>query len=570
VTGHRLARLGAADLAAIAATAREILERIATGAAQHGAALPNLVTNLADGADSIVADAALDLNWDLDAVLPFAREDYASDYIAGETREALLRHLSAAHRTFELPGIRNGDSLDALAYERAGRIVIAQSDLLIGVWDREPALGRGGAAQIIAEAVAQAMPVILIDPAGKRSPELLWDGLAEIELGEQTIDTVPSATLDRLDDLIGFLLDRSDEAEDSRLLAAFEADAEPREVSLALAYPLLVRLMTLGKHRFGPAPRASAAHDRPTTLSPDAAATVRQPFIRADKAAKAAARLFRSSYVLNFSLAACAVLLSMLGLALPHGIKPVLVILEVVTILSILLLTRTGIRRNWHRGWLDNRQLAERLRCLELGVQLGDLDLRGDHGHHAGWACWYGRAVARSVGLPDARVDAGYLDKVRAALIELVDEQIAYLGEDARRMRTVEHRLHRLGTFLFAATALVCLALLGFKLAAALIGDHTFEATGAPFTTGATIASAVLPAIGAAIYGIRMQGDFAGTASRDEELCHHLAGLRRVVAESPADFDQLQRRVRRLTDLLTENQANWRQAYHARPLALPG
>ena len=50
-----------------------------------------------------------------------------------------------------------------------------------------------------------------------------------------------------------------------------------------------------------------------------------------------------------------------------------------------------------------------------------------------------------------------------------------------------------------------------------------------PLTIAATIISAALPAIGAAIYGIRMQGDFAGIAERNHALAEQLATMRGVI-----------------------------------------
>jgi hypothetical protein len=67
-----------------------------------------------------------------------------------------------------------------------------------------------------------------------------------------------------------------------------------------------------------------------------------------------------------------------------------------------------------------------------------------------------------------------------------------------------------------------------------------------------------------------MQGDFAGIASRNEALAHHLTMLRKVIDADELGFDTLNRRVRRATDLLTGDLENWLQTYHARPLALPG
>jgi len=82
--------------------------------------------------------------------------------------------------------------------------------------------------------------------------------------------------------------------------------------------------------------------------------------------------------------------------------------------------------------------------------------------------------------------------------------------------------------------------------------------------------SAALPAIGAAIYGIRMQGDFAGIAERNQVLAHHLRSLRDVCDQDELSFDTLRTRVARATDLLTEGLENWHQTYRSRPLVLPG
>ncbi|MBA3897523.1 MAG: hypothetical protein H0X36_10415, partial [Sphingomonadaceae bacterium] len=293
-------------------------------------------------------------------------------------------------------------------------------------------------------------------------------------------------------------------------------------------------------------------------------------FARAAAAATQVAQLFRSGYVTNFALAAFAVVLSLLGLALPASFKPVLIVLELGTIATILILTRAGNRAGWHRRWLDNRQLAERLRCLMVAAQLGELDLRGGSAAEPGWVDWYARATARELGLPSARVDDAYLRCVRDALTALVDDQIAYLSADARRMHRLEHRLHSLGTALFAMTALICVGFLLFEALLRMARASAFDQLAHQLVIAATIASAALPAIGAAIYGIRMQGDFAGIAERSEGLSHHLSVLRKVIDEDDPGFDTLKRRVRRATGLLTEDLANWLQTYHARPLSLPG
>lgn len=82
--------------------------------------------------------------------------------------------------------------------------------------------------------------------------------------------------------------------------------------------------------------------------------------------------------------------------------------------------------------------------------------------------------------------------------------------------------------------------------------------------------TAGLPALGAAIYGIRMQGEFATVGERARASLLQLRSLRQTVDTDELSFDLLQRRIAHLAALLTIDIASWRRTYHARPLALPG
>jgi hypothetical protein len=578
VTGHRLGRLAGIDLDALRTALRELFQTLSRTAA----APMRLITSLADGADSISADEALSLGWTLDAVLPLSRADYLSDFTEAQARVDHEMLLAKAHGIFELDGDRNVEGGSAIAYERAGRVVLAQSDILVAVWDSGPVRGRGGAAQIVAEAVLAGIPVIHVDPAGRHPPRLLWDGLEEHDLGQQTVDTVPRGDLSALPGLVRGLLDPPEDKIERAMLDRLGVSAKPRR-NWALAYPLLLAVMGVRQLRKTDWAVADPANALPAILGPCSGAaltasgfgaqlrtTLAPRFARADATATHVAQLFRSGYVTNFSFAALAVVLSLLGLALPAALKPVLIILEFMVIATILLVTRAGNRSQWHRRWLDNRHLAERLRCLTVAAQLGELELRSGADLRPGWVDWYARATARELGMPSVRVDPAYLACVRDGLTSLIDDQIAYLKTDAHRMHKLEHRLHHLGTILFAMTAMICVGLLIYKMMDKMVGMAALDAIAHPVLTATTIASAALPAIGAAIYGIRMQGDFAGIAERSESLAHNLTTLRQVIDADVLSFDTLKRRVARATDLLTQDLASWLQTYHARPLTLPG
>jgi hypothetical protein len=550
VTGHRKAGLANVDPVAlearIAALFDDVRNAIGTDASIE------IITCLSDGADSIAARCAMMRGWPFEAVLPFPAAIYADDFGSGEVRTQFEAELAAAGRVFALDIDRDGMAAESPAYERAGRIVLAQSDILVGIWDSGPARGRGGTSQIIAEAVATDIPVIHLDPHDDRPPILLWSGLNAHDLGEETVETVARAPLGQLPAVLAAL-----PAMSGTVRNRTEAPLRPRLARLVgLPYAALLRITGARLQR------ASVGPAKPAPVDDAIAAR----FARADQQAIEAAAAFRSAYVANFSFAALAVLVSLSGLVLPSSVKPILLASELGLIGAILAITHFGNRFGWHRRWMEHRQLAERLRCLAISSRLGDLDLRA---HGAGTSRWVqveANELARAAGLPNCTVDSIWLGAVRDCLLAMVDSQRAYFAREAKTMHRLEHRLHTAGTTLFACTALVCIAFLLVEAALLLRGSETSH-TAALYVT---IATAAFPTLGAAIYGIRMQGDFAGIAGRGDAMQAQLNGLHAAIASDPLGFDTLLTRIRRTRALLTEDLADWTNSYHARPLVLPG
>ena len=292
----------------------------------------------------------------------------------------------------------------------------------------------------------------------------------------------------------------------------------------------------------------------------------------ADTAASYFAQIFRSGFVGNFTLAAIAVILALSGLLAP-ALKLPIITGELVCVILILLNTHAGKRFGWHERWMDNRHLAEQLRALALTSVLGDLGLR-IHSNHTGrdaaaipgWVGWLARATAREVGLPNKLADAKYLTGVRDMALHLISNQIAYQNTNAARMHKLEHRLNRAGEFLFGGTIVACVVWMVFKIAGLPMG----VVGNVGMTEIVTFLTAVLPALGASIYGIRMQGDFAGVAFRSQVTVTRLERLQRAMNDDPLDYERLSARLRNLADIMLTDVSNWRTTYQARPLALPG
>lgn len=168
ITGHRPNRLAIGE-----ARARrrllQVLKAIGSGTRRRRMQRTAL-SALAEGADRIFADVALELGMRLDVLLPFASADYEATFADAATTPVYRALLARAANVQELPGTRSDSKA---AYEAVGRVTVERSDILVTVWDGKPAAGRGGTPDIIERALERRIPVVWIDAARDRAPLLL-------------------------------------------------------------------------------------------------------------------------------------------------------------------------------------------------------------------------------------------------------------------------------------------------------------------------------------------------------------------------------------------------------------
>lgn len=98
---------------------------------------------IAEGADSIFADAAISLSIPLEIIKPF--DQYETDFTTDLTKQCFYRLYHAASRITKLPY----ESRSVQAYFDAMQWVVNQSDLLVAVWDGKEARGKGGTADAV-------------------------------------------------------------------------------------------------------------------------------------------------------------------------------------------------------------------------------------------------------------------------------------------------------------------------------------------------------------------------------------------------------------------------------------
>jgi hypothetical protein len=562
VTGHRADIIGA-GAAELGTRIRDTLLLIA----QAGAALlererdcfapgpPRLrfVSPIADGADQIAAQIALELGWELQAILPFERSTYRASLANDGARAQFDALLARATCVLELPG----DAAHSLeAYVMTGRGTVAHCDLLIAVWDGRPPRGRGGTGEVVQFALTRGTAIVHVPLDSRAGIRLLWSAF------DPTVVTVAddpgvARPLDREDVdalLTGLLMPPPDEQE-QKFLKGFLSERS-RRIRARIEYPLL--LAAAGVKKFKPGNftdkycaaqiqdewqryRAGCVDplelDAPIDILEDA-------YSWADRLATHFAQTYRSGHIFNFVLGGVAVCLGLAAFMAPH-LQFGMAAFEMLITVAIILNAHIGTRDEWHRRWLDYRQLAERLRPMRslklLGIAAPDPPGTATNPVPKRWIDWYGSGIWRAMGCPSGSIDAQRAARLADAIADHeVAPQVAYHERNAHQIDQLDQRLETIGTSLFVATLAVSVVTV---VGLALDADYVNR-----FGNWFTLVSAGFPALGTAVFGIRFQGDFGGDALRsmatantlrqiDEEL-RKQASLSRAadLAEQAARF----------------------------------
>ena len=148
ITGHR--DLGA-SAAWVAASLADLLD---------AEAAVEVLTSLAEGADQIAANLAVAKALGLSVILP--SQGYEKTFRDGHSRRDYFRLLALAREVETLPFREPSEA----AFFAAGKAVVERCDVLIAVWDGEPARGLGGTGDVVAYARAYGRRVVVIDPGG--------------------------------------------------------------------------------------------------------------------------------------------------------------------------------------------------------------------------------------------------------------------------------------------------------------------------------------------------------------------------------------------------------------------
>ena len=609
VTGHRQARLDPDQIARIEEQVVHVLgaidDALQSAARDYAEFYASddpkryFVSALADGADTLAAKCAMTRGWRLLAPLPFSREVYADDF-AAEDITALTELVERADAVAELDGLRSTPAQEDRAYLQAGIVTIDESDFVIAIWDGEDARGVAGTANIKEAALNAGKPVVWINAHEEAAPLCLGADMTEIpfslELAKAAVDRIvaPPAASD---------IEHAFSGRRTHALAAYQEYAREKphrfnygsffqfwEKAFAGKWPFAVRLNTRRPKQEIDAARKQTLAVQLNASEHDRAVfddIIIPRFAWADHLAIHYGNLYRSSYFFNYLFAALAVFLALFDLVaggFGFGSKTLWISIEVSIIVLILSVTTAGKRGRWHEKWIDYRQLAEELRqyrlyFLTLGRVTREEDFAsGEAGESASWVDWYFRATRREAGMTAGRFGASETRRIAETILtQEIRPQIAYHSRKAETLHKMEHRLHILGEIAFAATLLVCLLYLSivFFKSGDIGGFKDIAYKAEKVAKGwVTMLTGFLPALGAAFFGIRVQGEFGSTAERSHATASQLEAIAAKfealsTAESPK-IEKLRAGVEEAARAMLLENTDWRLLYISKPLNLPG
>lgn len=575
VTGHRPVGLDKAETDLLRVQVNEVLKHIKSVAAEiktsfeslysDGASpLLRVISPLAEGADMLVAEEGLAEGYELQCALPFGRGEYERDFTDDDSFGKYKILLGKATSVLELGGSRATSDLENEAYQTAGRMVLAQSDVLIAIWDGEEEKGKGGTGQMVRESLINEIPVVWISSLSPHEIRVLmggeYEGFKEASLRELELrlKRVLKPQYPMKPDLSRAYFEEKQPTWTWGFLFEIFCDifsGEKVETGGSRVRDFYEETEEEWRKEWDSCP------EFPQSVKDQINEKFLVHYAWADKLANYYSNIYRSSFTANYLMAAFAVLFALL-IPTVKKFETLWILCELTLIVLIIMITAVGNLKHWHERWIDYRLLSEQLRQLRFLTPLGLTtpsfrvpahDTYGDPRNT--WVNWHFRAIVREAGMVGATIDGQYLASYGDFLSKQeITGQIGYHKRNSPRFRRINHSLHIIGMGLFALTFVTTFI-------------HLFY-----HADWLILCSAFFPALGAAIYGIRTQGEFDQLAKRSDAMSAHLENLR----------DELDRRdfvpSYKLIGSIAENTAevmssetlDWRIVFQSKRLVLPG
>ena len=492
VTGHRQLP----EKSALSDKIRQILDSLKNGtfelfdkdskkiifSSPHTPIAFSIVTPLAEGADRLVAKEVLKYpDSRIEVVLPLAREDYLEDFESADSRQEFDRLLAQARRPITLKKQRlreefqGGDLAEARrqAYEAVGRYVVDHCDILMAIWDEEPSRGKGGTGEIVKYARSKKRPLIVISP---NSPFP-----TSVEIGHGVfVKSIRNIEMFNTYDI--------PEGNHERYISNMHHD--------------------LFQNPEG------------EKLSEDAKRLVKEkllPFyVRASTMAKNSQKFYRFVGTIVYFLSAAAIASVALGI-LFYREAPFAFLLEFIILAIIFVLVTYANWKGTHKKWIEARFLAERIRSAIFfavcGVETSPIDVPPYMGIAHRPDDWMVKVFDEIWGrLPRMKgcMAEDCRDLIEYVHIHWIKDQMTFHRDKYTRAKRISRILEwgGLAIFFVAMAAAACHYF--------FYPAHEFQSTG--LESLLIFFAIVLPAVGAAIGGIRSHREYSRMEKRSKNM----------------------------------------------------
>jgi hypothetical protein len=491
-----------------------------------------VLSPLAEGADRVVARAVLNYpDARLDAVLPLALEDYLEDFATEESRKEFEELLSRCRkpvflRTRRIQDDRHSPEAQAElrrdAYAEVGRYVVDHCDVLIAVWDGKPSRGRGGTAEIVLYAQEQGRPILRV-----------WGEKFEVLNPGDSNNGLDASALDAIDRFNRRPITPEQRASYVKNLERehFEKSKNASEI-----LPGVRELVSTG-------------------LFPYYA----QASIVAKQSQKRFYRAGKSTYVLS----AAAVGFAALGVLFPalawagFGV-------ELVLLTILLLILWEAHRKHSHRDWIENRFLAERIRCgifmAICGIEPRPIEVLPYMGHSQTVNDWTVRVLEEVWDrLPRfsgcSQEQCLILNEyIRNAWIE--DQVKFHLGKKEREGRTRD-RLNTIAEIVLPATiAAAALHIIQTAFWPAAGGAESMHRLREGLHHGMAFIALLFPAIAASLAGMEAHREYLRLEKRSANMAPQLERLNRQM-ESAKDPERFESLLQQVDEIMLRETQDW-------------
>lgn len=474
----------------------------------------NLITCLAEGFDSIAAEASLELGYELQCPLPYLRNEYIKDFQSAESKLRFSSLLTKASSVYEI-NLR-GDSYEkAKSYLNAGSVMLEHADILLAFWDGCPAKGLGGTGDIVELAREKGIPVICIDRDMQVDceEEITWKA--------------------KIKELITRMLIPCEDLSNCNVFPYLYFEEELDKKSRALIYNSIIKLFSSKAHKKDGIGQENTKDDSFSKTEIESANKHYFDLFLEEANCNAIfyADKYRSAGMLRALIPLFANICLAIGFYWRWGGDNANIV-NVIGFLSQAVLLYWFVRivgvknekNKWHQKFIDYRVLAESIRyqtyLLPIGVTLREVEIPAyATNDNLSWVNWYLKCIVREIGLPNMIVDKDLVDNnICRFKQEALIEQICYHDKKAKHMTSIGNGLEKIGIIFFVAGAIITVVRVFIHfacqkypdLACLPNKDHMIIKVPVFFN----MLSLLLPAFGTVMFALGAQGGFERLGQR--------------------------------------------------------